>query len=138
MNRQVDIHKAGGVLLKDQQFLIVRPKGKDFFIAPGGKVEAGENVKDALIRELDEELGIEVNKSDLDEFGTFFAPAIGREDKYLQMDVFIVKKWQGQITPMSEVEEVLWVNSTLPSGIELGSIFKHEVLPKLKEKNLIS
>ncbi len=138
MEKKIDIHKAAGVLLQDRKFLITRSKGKDFFIAPGGKVEAGETVTKALQRELQEELNITVTEGDLKEFGTFYAPAAGREDQFLKMDVFLVEKWNGEVTPASEVEEMLWIGSELPEGITLGSIFLHDVLPKLKEQNLIN
>jgi len=137
MERKIDIHKAAGVLIKDRKFLITRSLGKSFFIAPGGKLEKGESPENALIRELHEELNINVAVSDLVPFGTFFAPAAGHEDSYLQMDVFMVNNWQGEIIPSSEVEEVKWIDSQLAPGIELGSIFHHDVLPKLKEMGLI-
>lgn len=135
--KKVDIHKSAGVLLQDRKFLITKSKGKDFFIAPGGKVESGETVKDALKRELQEELSIDVDTDELKGFGTFYALAAGHEDKYLQMDVFLVPNWQGEIAPAAEVEEALWVNSILPDDLQLGSIFHHDVLPKLKESGLI-
>ena len=53
------------------------------------------------------------------------------------MDVFLVKKWDGEIKSASEIEEVMWINSSLPAGIKLGSIFQHDVLPKLKTLGLI-
>ncbi len=137
MERQIDIHKAGAVLLEGRKLLVTRTKGKDFFIAPGGKVESGETTPQALARELREELGVQITESDLEEFGTFYSPATGDEDKYLQMDVFLVPKWEGEITPASEIEEIQWINATLPAGMKLGSIFQHNVLPKLKERNLI-
>ncbi|MCX6820147.1 MAG: NUDIX domain-containing protein [Candidatus Adlerbacteria bacterium] len=137
MERKIDIHKASGVLIQGRKFLIVRQIGKKFFVAPGGRVEVGEIVIDALKRELKEELTIDVDISDLEEFGTFYAPAIGEENKYLQSDVFLVTKWSGTIAPASEIEEIMWVNSVLPPDIELGSIFHHDVLPKLKELGLI-
>ena len=137
MEKRIDIHKAGGVLLKDRRFLVTRSKGKDFFIAPGGKVETGESVRTALKRELKEELGIEVDVKDLKVFGTFYAPAAGDNDKNLQMDVLLVNNWRGKIIPSSEVEEILWISSILPLNIKVGSIFEHNVLPKLKEENLI-
>ena len=110
MDKKVDIHKAAGVLLNNRRFLISRSKGKNFFIAPGGKVEEGESVREALIRELGEEFGIEVSVDNLEEFGTFYALAAGHKDKHLRMDVFVVKKWSGEIAPASEVEEIMWVN----------------------------
>ncbi|MBP6888590.1 MAG: NUDIX domain-containing protein [Candidatus Pacebacteria bacterium] len=137
MERKIDIHKAAGILIEDRKFLIARTLGKSFFIAPGGKLEKNETAEGALVRELKEELNIDVGVCDLAPFGTFFASAAGNEDSYLQMDVFMVKDWSGEIIPASEVEEVKWINSQLPSGTELGSIFYHDVLPKLKEMGLI-
>ncbi len=136
-DKKIDIHKAGGILIKDRKFLVERSKGKTIFIAPGGSIETGETPKQALVRELFEEFKIMVLENDLQEFGTFYAQAAGQEEKYLQMDVFIVKHWQGEPTPDNEVEEMLWINSNLPENIKIGSIFEHEVLPRLKEKDLI-
>ncbi len=137
MERKIDIHKAAGVLIKDRKFLITRSLGKSFFIAPGGKLKKGESSENALIRELQEELNIEFAVSDLAPLGTFFAPAAGQEDSYLQMDVFMVNNWQGEIISSNEVEEIMWIDSQLPPDIELGSIFHHDVLPKLKKMGLI-
>ena len=56
------IDKAGRVLLTE------RPAGKNlagFWEFPGGKIESGETPRDALVRELNEELGISVNPQTL-------------------------------------------------------------------------
>ena len=137
MDKKIDIHKVAGILIQDRKLLISRSKGKSFFISPGGKLEKGETGEDALVRELNEEVGVVVNANDLTAFGTFFAPAAGVENKYLQMDVFFVNRWEGEIIPANEVEEVLWVNSESVEGIEIGSVFGHDVIPKLKEENYI-
>ncbi|MBT9462253.1 MAG: Nudix family hydrolase [Rugosibacter sp.] len=61
---------------------------------PGGKIEAGETPKGALIRELHEELGITVVRAD---------PWLRREHVYehahVQLYFFRVRAWQGDITP---------------------------------------
>lgn len=136
MNK-VDIHKAAGVIVKDRKALVTRSKGKDIFIHPGGKLEGNETPAQALVRELKEEISIGVNEPDLVFFGTFFAPAAGQEEKMLQMDIFIVGRWRGEIVPASEIEEIAWITSDVPKGIKIGSIFEHEVLPRLKAQNLI-
>lgn len=138
MERKADIHKAGGVLIRDKKFLISRSRGKDFFIAPGGKLEHGESPEISLQRELKEELTIDIDIEKLEEFGTFYAPATGMVDTYLQTDVFLVPEWRGELKPSNEIEEIMWIDSHLPEGVKLGSIFHHEVLPRLKEKGMIS
>ena len=137
MEKKIDIHKAGGILIQERRFLVNRSRGKDIFMSPGGKLESGETPEEALIRELNEELSIEVELQDLTQFGTFYAPAAGEEDSLLKMSVFLVNRWGGDIQPSSEIEEVLWINSLVPDGIKLGSIFEHEVLPRLKQGDLI-
>ena len=54
------------------------------------------------------------------------------------MNVFIVKNWVGEPTPDHEVEQILWTDSNIPPDIKVGSIFEHEVIPRLKTANLIS
>jgi 8-oxo-dGTP diphosphatase len=58
--KAVDV--AVGVLMQGDQFLLTsRPEGKvyaGYWEFPGGKLEAGESVEQALRRELQEELGI--------------------------------------------------------------------------------
>jgi len=133
-----DIHKAAGIIIKDRRLLVERSKGKDVFIAPGGKLEPGETSQQAVIRELKEEFQLDVVEADLEEFGTFYAEAAGSHNagKSLRMDVYTIKN-VGEIVPDSEVEEVRWITSEIPVDIEVGSIFAHDVLPRLKAQNLV-
>jgi mutator protein MutT len=132
-----DIYKAAGIIIKDKKLLLERSKGKEFFIAPGGKIEPGETAPQALIRELKEEFSIVVDMSDIEPFGTFSAEAANQPGQRVHMQVFVVKKWQGEITPDNEVEEIIWLDSVIPSNVRVGSIFGHEVLPRLKAQGLV-
>lgn len=83
------IDKDGRVLLAQ------RPAGKSMaglWEFPGGKVEAGETPEAALIRELDEELGIDTWSSCLAPL-TFASHSY--DDFHLLMPVFACRKWQG-------------------------------------------
>lgn len=132
-----NLYKIGGILLANRKLLVCRSKGKDFFVAPGGKVEKGETAFEALKRELKEEVNIIVGETALESFGTFYAPAAGDEKNILRMDVFLVKSYDGRLSPGAEVEEITWVSSKIPNTIKVGSIFEHHVIPKLKELRMI-
>lgn len=137
MNDEIDIYKAGGILIKDRKFLVTRSRGKDIFYAPGGRIEQGEDPEGALVRELEEELSIRVKKERLKPFGTFLHPSAGENHLTVKMDVFFVEAWEGEIVPSHEIEEFLWITSHPSPNIKIGSIFGEEVLPRLKAKDLI-
>jgi 8-oxo-dGTP diphosphatase len=132
-----DIHKAGAIIINERKILLVKSKNKKTFIAPGGKLEEGEDMKTALIRELKEELGVSVEMGNLEEFNTYYARATDDESKTLRMDTYIVKKYQGELKPDNEIDKMLWLDSNIPENVKIGSIFEHEIIPKLKNDNFI-
>ncbi len=72
---------------------------------PGGKVEIGERPEAALIRELKEELGIDVAESCLAPL-TFASHAY--DDFHLLMPLYVCRRWQGQAKGL-EGQELAWV-----------------------------
>ncbi|MDG1473257.1 NUDIX domain-containing protein [Pseudosulfitobacter sp. SM2401] len=88
--------------------LAQRPAGKSMaglWEFPGGKVEAGETPEVALIRELEEELGINTWQSCLAPL-TFASHTY--DDFHLLMPLFACRKWEG--TPIARENQVLkWV-----------------------------
>ena len=87
-----------------------RPEGKSLaglWEFPGGKVESGERPEDALIRELKEELGINVEHSCLAPL-TFASHAY--PDFHLLMPLYVCRRWQG-IAQALEGQELKWVRA---------------------------
>ncbi len=68
MSRPVPTVCVGGVAVRDGSVLLVRrgrPPGQGLWAFPGGRVEPGERLSDAVERELAEETGLEVRCGDL-------------------------------------------------------------------------
>jgi len=92
----------------DRVLLARRPSGKTMaglWEFPGGKVHRGETPEAALIRELKEELAVDVTKACLAPF-TFASHAY--EDFHLVMPLYVCRKWQGTVAPL-EGQELAWV-----------------------------
>ena len=132
-----DIYKAAGIIIQDRKLLFTRAQGMDIFIDPGGKIEQGETAKQALVRELKEELSITVDEADLEPFGEFTAEAANHTGKTVHMQAFVVKKWAGTITASAEIGELRWLTAKVPTDIQVGSIFGGKVLPRLKKQGLV-
>jgi 8-oxo-dGTP diphosphatase len=101
---------AACVLLDGEGALLIakRPEGRPLaglWEFPGGKVEAGEEPEDALVRELYEELGIEIAKKDLVPL-TFASHAY--PDFHLLMPLYVCRRWRGDVSA-HEGQELLWV-----------------------------
>jgi 8-oxo-dGTP diphosphatase len=93
----------------DGRVLIARrPEGKTMaglWEFPGGKVEAGELPEQTLIRELMEELGIDVTQACLAPL-TFASHSY--PDFHLLMPLWICRRWEGIVTAR-EGQELAWV-----------------------------
>jgi 8-oxo-dGTP diphosphatase len=100
---------AVALLDADNRVLLAqRPEGKSMaglWEFPGGKVDPGETPEAALIRELNEELGIDTVESCLAPIG--FA-SHGYDDFHLLMPLFVCRKWQGEPEPR-EGQTLAWV-----------------------------
>jgi 8-oxo-dGTP diphosphatase len=85
-----------------------RPPGKHLaglWEFPGGKVEEGETPEACLIRELREELGIEVTQSCL---APFVFASHAYEDFHLIMPLYLCRRWTGVVQPLVH-EALAWV-----------------------------
>lgn len=85
-----------------------RPEGKTLaglWEFPGGKIETGERPEAALIRELKEELAIDVAESCLAPL-TFASHAYA--DFHLLMPLYVCRRWKGQVAAQ-EGQTLKWV-----------------------------
>ena len=100
---------AAALVDSDGRVLIgKRPAGKalgGLWEFPGGKVEDGETPEAALIRELREELGVEVTAACL---APFVFASHAYESVHLLMPLYLCRRWDGSVVPR-EHEALAWV-----------------------------
>lgn len=93
----------------DGRILIAkRPEGKQLaglWEFPGGKVEPGERPEQALIRELKEELGIDVKEACL---APFVFTSHAYEKFHLLMPLYLCRRWSGTVVA-KEHSALAWV-----------------------------
>lgn len=125
------VQVAVGVLLQaDGAFLLTsRPQGKayaGYWEFPGGKLEAGETVEQALRRELQEEIGITIQDCTL-----WKTERIDYPHALVQLNFCKVTQWQGELE-MREQQHFAWqqlpvdVQPVLPGTLPVLAWFAQE------------
>lgn len=100
---------AAALIDRDGRVLMTtRPEGRDYaglWEFPGGKIERGETPEAALLRELEEELGLVTQQSCL---APFSFGTQSRDTQSLVMTVFACRKWEG-FPRAKEGQSMKWV-----------------------------
>ena len=89
------------------RLLLVRKRGTDRFMQAGGKPEAGESSRAALVRELSEEVGLTVREDALETVGWFVTDAANEPGHRLEAHVFRLLVDRA-VAAQAEIEELRW------------------------------
>ena len=104
------IDKIAWLHLREGEILSTRSHGKDRYYFPGGKREAGETDQQTLLREIKEELTVDLNPASLEYAGTWEAPAHGHAAGVLvRMSCYYANAYSGTLQPAAEIAEVVWL-----------------------------
>lgn len=124
------IHVSAVVFRDSQdQVLTVRKRGTEKFMFPGGKPEPGESAMETAIREVHEELGVELDDTQLTQLGVFEAPAANEAEHNVVATVF---SYSGAVSPnaAAEIAELSWVSPHEPDVV-LAPLLADYVFPAL-------
>jgi 8-oxo-dGTP diphosphatase len=113
------------------RLLTVRKAGTTKFMHPGGKPEPGESAAEAAVRELREEVGIELAVDDLVLMGVWHGSAANEAATDIEATVFTAPgSWSA--TPAAEIAQLRWMSVDGAAGHDdLAPLLTEYVLPAL-------
>jgi len=123
------------VFLKNNSILLAKPRSSmksNKYTLIGGKVKDGEDYKDAIIREVKEELKIDLTKAELNLILEFEEVSASDPDLKINMHMFIANR--EVLTLPNTNEEILdyrWYDIN-DNELELSDSIKNHLIPYLK------
>ncbi len=128
------IDKVAFLYLQDGKILSTRSKGKDKYYIPGGKREAGESDIETLVREVKEELSVDIIESSAKLYGVFEAQAHGKTEGVIVKMTCYTAEFAGELKADSEIAEIIWLTT---ADIESVSPVDKLIFADLKQKGLL-
>lgn len=123
---------AGLIVDHAGRVLLVRKRGTTIFMQAGGKIEPNESAYQALIRELDEELGFAAEPHAPEYLGAFTAVAANEEKCLVKADVFYIRA-DLDVSPAAEIEEVVWI-APGDVSLPLAPLTRDHLLPIAQQR----
>jgi len=125
------LHTVAAVILNAQgEVLLVRKRASAIFIQPGGKTEPGEEPLSALARELEEELGVQLDHASAVWLGEFEADAVNEPGLRVRAHAYRCAV-HGVPMPQAEIEALAWVDPAGPYPVPVAPLSAGHILPAL-------
>ncbi|WP_375385380.1 NUDIX domain-containing protein [uncultured Microbacterium sp.] len=119
------IRVSAAVIVDDAgRLLVVRKRGTDRFMNPGGKPEQGESAAETLVRELAEELGVTVAPGDLRPLGCYTTDAANEAGHVLVADCFALRLGPAATEARAEIAELRWITEAEASALPLAPLIE--------------
>ncbi len=104
------IDKIAYLEIVDGKILSTRSKGRSKYYIPGGKREKGESDEETLIREIKEELNVDIDSTSIQFVGVFTAQADAAATGVKVQMTCYAAQYSGQLKASNEIEEIRWLN----------------------------
>ncbi len=128
------IDKLAYIDIRNHRVLTTLSRGKDTWYIPGGKRNGDETDEEALIREVKEELCVDLVPGTIRHYGTFEAQAHGKPTGTVVRMTCYTAQFIGMLRASSEVSEYRYVPYAWKSK---SSPVDQLIFDDLKTKNLI-
>lgn len=106
-----EIDKIAFIEIQNGKILGAKSIGKSKFYIPGGKRENGETDEQTLIREVLEELSVDIKPNTAEYIGTFSAQSDGAAQEINVRMTCYKAQYSGTMKASSEIEEIRWLNN---------------------------
>jgi len=131
-----EIHKIVAIVIKNDEFFMVRKVGKDIWTNLGGKPEAGETEEQALVREIQEEIHCDAKV--LSRLGDFTAPA-AFDDAIVKLSTYLVELTGEIRLDDPELEECKFIPKNYKElGIKMPISIEEQILPFLIKNHYLN
>lgn len=130
---------VGTMFFKDRKLLIDKPRKRETYQMIGGRVETGETVLAAAIRECHEELGKDAIFDETKFELVMDFDEIATSDGVTQIHFYVFKyngNLEGKLSLSEEIEDFKWYDSSQGEEI-LSNTLRNEVVPFCLKNNLI-
>jgi len=128
--------RVSALVIKDKRLLLVSDN-KQWYWTPGGRIEPGETLTEAICREIEEEINVRASKIE-EYFSYAFEPeqTAGGMSKHGKEDNFLVEI-DGEINPGAEINHFSWHAADEILTMPILNSFKENIIKRLVKDGLL-
>lgn len=105
-----EIDKIALIIIENGKILSTKSIGKNKYYIPGGKRENNETDHQTLIREIKEELSVDILQETINYIGTFIAQSDGDKEGVKVKMTCYKADYIGLLKKNNEIAEIRWLN----------------------------
>jgi len=134
---QRSMQTAGLVAIRERKLLLAFSRNKKAYYLPGGKLQQGEQPMQALIREIREELNIDLGINELSYYMHISAPAFGEESGLVMEQDCFMHELRQEPSACAEITSLKFFNSEdyLLESVQVSGV--RMILEHLKAEKII-
>ncbi len=126
---------AAVCIVHDDQLLTVRKSGSLRYQLPGGKIDPGETPIEAALREVHEEVGLELSPDAAAPLGRFHDVAANEPGCHVDATVFTAELPDGAgPAPRAEIAEQRWLRFDGDLPDDLAPVLANHIVPALRAR----